>query len=46
MELLTTKQVSEILGVSRRRVIALIEQGKLRANKFASVYMIAQKDLE
>ena len=46
MELLTTQQAGEILGVSRRRVIALIEQGKLRANKFASVYMIAQKDLE
>jgi excisionase family DNA binding protein len=46
MERLTTKQASEILGVSRRRVIALIEQGKLKADKFASVYTIAQKDLE
>ena len=35
---LTTKQASEILGVSRRRVIALIEQGKLKARKFSNVY--------
>ena len=46
MEKLTTKQASEILGVSQRRVIALIEQGKLKANKFASVYTITQADLE
>ena len=46
MDHLTTKQASEILGVSRRRVIALIEQGKLKARKFSNVYMIAPKDLE
>ncbi|MGH9947679.1 MAG: helix-turn-helix domain-containing protein [Pyrinomonadaceae bacterium] len=46
MEPLTTKQASEILGVSRRRVIALIEQGKLKARKFSNVYMILRKDLE
>ena len=46
MDRLSTKQASEILGVSRRRVIALIEQGKLKADKFASVYTIAPKDLE
>ncbi len=46
MEKLTTRQASEILGVSQRRVIALIEQGKLKAEKFASVYTIASKDLE
>jgi len=46
MERLTTKQASEILGISRRRIIALIEQGKLKADKFSSVYTIAQKDLE
>lgn len=45
MEQLTTKQASEILGVSRRRVIALIEQGKLKARKFSNVYMITPKDL-
>jgi excisionase family DNA binding protein len=46
MELLTTKEASVILGVSRRRVIALIEQGKLKARKFSSVYIITPKDLE
>lgn len=46
MDQLTTKQASEILGVSRRRVIALIEQGKLKARKFSNVYVIAPKDLE
>ncbi len=46
MERLTTKQVGEILGISQRRVIALIEQGKLKADKFAGVYAIANKDLE
>lgn len=46
MEQLTTKQASEILGVSRRRVIALIEQGKLKARKFSNVYVISPKDLD
>jgi len=46
MDQLTTKQASEILGVSRRRVIALIEQGKLKARKFSNVYVIAPKDLD
>lgn len=46
MELLTTKEASIILGVSRRRVIALIEQGKLKARKFSNVYSIAPNDLE
>lgn len=46
MRELTTKQASEILGVSRRRVIALIEQGKLKARKFSNVYMIGESDLK
>ncbi len=46
MDQLTTKQASEILGVSRRRVIALIEQGKLKARKFSNVYVISPKDLD
>ena len=45
MRELTTKQASEILGVSRRRVIAMIEQGKLKAKKFSNVYMIGESDL-
>lgn len=46
MDQLSTKQASEILGVSRRRVIALIEQGKLKARKFSNVYVISPRDLE
>lgn len=46
MDQLTTKEASVILGVSRRRVIALIEQGKLKARKFSNVYIIAPNDLE
>lgn len=46
MERVTTKQAGEILGISRRRVIALIEQKKLRAEKFGSVYSIDRRDLE
>lgn len=43
---ITTNQAAEILKVSQRRVIALIEQKKLPAEKFANVYMIDEKDLE
>lgn len=43
--MLSTKQAGEILGVSRRRVIALIEQGKLKAHKFSNVYAINRGDL-
>lgn len=46
MDQFTTKEASKLLGVSRRRVIALIEQGKLKARKFSNVYMIRRKDLE
>lgn len=46
MNELTTKEASVILGVSRRRVIALIEQGKLKARKFSNIYIIAPNDLE
>ncbi len=42
---LSTTQAAERLNVSRRRVIALIEQGKLPAEKFSNVYMINEKDL-
>ncbi len=42
---LSTTQAAERLNVSRRRVIALIEQGKLPAEKFSNVYMINEKVL-
>lgn len=43
---LTTNQAAEKLGVSRRRVLALIEAGRLPADKFGDAYMIDEKDLE
>jgi excisionase family DNA binding protein len=46
MEFLTTLEVAEILGVTRRRVIALIEAGRLPATKFGRDYMIKEKDLK
>lgn len=45
MAKLTTKEAAERLGVSVRRVNALIQAGQLPAEKFANVYMIDEKDL-
>jgi excisionase family DNA binding protein len=46
MSLLTTKEVAERLGVSVRRVHALIQDERLPAKKFGRDYMIQEKDLE
>jgi excisionase family DNA binding protein len=46
MSLLTTKEVAERLGVSVRRVHALIQDERLPAQKFGRDYMIQEKDLE
>jgi excisionase family DNA binding protein len=46
MEFLTTLEVAEKLGVTRRRVLALIESGRLPATKFGRDYMIREKDLK
>lgn len=46
MEYLTTKEVAEKLGVSLRRVQAMIESGRLPAAKFGRDYMIREKDLK
>ena len=43
---LTTRQASEILGISRRRVRALIKAGRLTATKFGRDWMINEKDLK
>ena len=45
MDFLTTKQVAGRLGITPRRVQALIEAGKLPAQKFGRDYMIKEKDL-
>jgi excisionase family DNA binding protein len=46
MELLTTKQAAEKLGVSDARVRAMIKAGQLPAQKFGHVHMINEDDLK
>ncbi|HZH91610.1 MAG TPA: helix-turn-helix domain-containing protein [Pyrinomonadaceae bacterium] len=46
MEFLTTLEVAEKLGVSRRRILALVQAGRLPAIKFGRDYMIKEKDLK
>jgi excisionase family DNA binding protein len=45
MKLLNTAQAAEILGVSERRVRALITDGKLIAQKIGRDYAIEEKAL-
>ncbi len=45
MNLLTTKEVAERLGVSVRRVHALIHAGRLPAEKYGRDYLINENDL-
>lgn len=46
MELLTTKEVAERLGVSIRRIQALITSGNLPATKLGRDYVIKESDLK
>jgi excisionase family DNA binding protein len=46
MDFLTTKQVAEKLGVTPRRVQALVTAGKLPAIKIGRDYLIKEKDLK
>jgi excisionase family DNA binding protein len=46
MDYLTTKQAAERLGITPRRVQALIEAERLPAQKFGRDYMIREKDLK
>lgn len=45
MDYLTTQQVGEILGVSRPRIIALIQAGRLPAQKVGRDWLIRPDDL-
>jgi excisionase family DNA binding protein len=45
-KLLSVTQAAEELGISRQRVLQLIKQERLAAQRFANVYMIYLKDLE
>lgn len=42
---ITTNEAADALGVTRQRVLQLIQDGRLRAEKFANVYMIRPADL-
>jgi excisionase family DNA binding protein len=46
MEFLTTKQVAERLGLTIRRIQALVTSGRLPAQKFGRDYQIKEKDLK
>ncbi|MGH9825243.1 MAG: helix-turn-helix domain-containing protein [Blastocatellia bacterium] len=46
MELLTTADAAAKLGVTARRVIALIKDGRLPARKVGRDYIINEKDLK
>lgn len=46
MEYLDTQQAADRLGITRRRIQALINSGRLPATKFGRDYQIAPADLE
>ena len=46
MDFLITKQVAAKLGITPRRVQALIEAGRLPAQKIGRDYLIREKDLK
>jgi len=46
MKLLTTKEAAEKLGVTVRRVQAMITNGKLAAQKLGRDYVIDEAELE
>lgn len=37
---ISTNEAAGVLGVSRQRILQLIQDGRLKAEKFANVYMI------
>ncbi len=45
-DLLTTREVAERLGISLRRVRALIEAGKLPSQQFGRDHLIKESDLK
>lgn len=46
MDVMTTDHAAERLGVSRRRVLAMIAAGRLRAVKVGNQWLIRPADLE
>lgn len=46
MNLLTTQQAAERLGISQPRIYQLISEGRLPAQKIGRDYLIDEKDLK
>lgn len=46
MDVLTVKQAAKALGVTPSRVYAMIESGRLPAEKFARVWMVDRADVD
>jgi excisionase family DNA binding protein len=46
MEIVNTAQAAQVLGITRRRVNALIKEGRLPATKLGRDWAIGQDDLE
>jgi excisionase family DNA binding protein len=46
MGFLTTKEAAQKLGITPRRVVALVTAGRLPAQKFGRDYMIKEADLK
>jgi len=44
-ENITTNEAAGVLGVTRQRVLQLIQGGRLKAAKFGNAYMIRRGDL-
>jgi excisionase family DNA binding protein len=42
---ISTTEAAEILGISRQRVLTLVQDGRLKAIKVANVYLIKKADL-
>lgn len=46
MSLISTNEAAERLGITRRRVVALILDGRLTAQKVGRDYVIDERDLK
>jgi excisionase family DNA binding protein len=45
-DVISTASAAERLGITRQRVLQLIERGRLPATKFSGVYVIREEDLK
>jgi excisionase family DNA binding protein len=45
MAIISTIEAAERLKISRRRILTLIQDGRLRAQKLGPMWMVEEKDL-